>query len=231
MKRILPALLACLLLCGLTACFGGGEDNPTTVPEAIPTQTTTTEAGSTAAPVSPDELSQRLIDEIFQPAIKMHGILCCGGASYDFEDRFGYDDWENNRWEYAHITDPRFSSRAAVEEAALKIFSEELVKEYMGLTAESWLSEDADEARIEIARQLPLLMEKDGKLYTLIGNRGGNLSLHSIRIESQSESKIVYALRAVSPWEGEPVVDEEYFYTRELIGGKWVFTVFPTEWI
>jgi len=41
-KRILCALLCCLLLLSLTACFGGG-DEPTTVPEPTPEQTTTAE--------------------------------------------------------------------------------------------------------------------------------------------------------------------------------------------
>jgi hypothetical protein len=226
MKRFFALILAGLLLLGLTAC---NEDNPMPVPDTTPSPAAiTTETGTsiTTAKASPDENSGQLIDEIFMPAIEMYSILNHGAVAYDFASRF-----ERDGWEYAPVTDPRFPSRAAVEEAALKIFSGELVREYMSLTAESCLSEGADEARIESARQLPLLMEKGGKLYTLIGNRGGKLSLESIRIESQSESKIVYTLRAVSPWEGEPVIDEEYSYTRELIGGKWVFTVFPTDWI
>jgi len=40
MKRIFSVLFACLLLCGLAACFGGGrEENPTTSPEPTSVQT------------------------------------------------------------------------------------------------------------------------------------------------------------------------------------------------
>ena len=254
MKKLFVLLMIAALALGLVAC--GGEPNDSDAPtdaqsnaapfqmatelaqaleESIPASTTTqgtdpTQENAQAQPKQSATPTTAQIEEIFQPAIEMYGILCLCGASYDYNDRFGYDDWGNNRWEYAHVTDPRFPSRAAVEKAALKIFSEELVLEYMSLTAESCLSEGADDTRREKARQLPLLMEKDGKLYTLVQSRGGNLSLKSIRIKSQSESKIVYTLRAVSPWEGEPVVDEEYSYTRELFGGKWVFTVFPMDW-
>jgi len=235
MKKLFALLMTAALLLGLTACFGSNGDKPTTVQEPTPAQTTIVEAGTTiaAAPVSPDELSQRLIEEIFRPAIEMHGILCLGGVSYDFEDRFeSYQG--DNRWIYTRVTDSRFSSKAALEAAAREFFSEELTQNYLSLTLEDMISEgneSYDETQREALRQLSLFTEKDGKLYALVQSRGGNLSLKSIRIESESESKIIYTLRAVSPWEDEPVIDEEYFYARELINGKWVFTVFPTDWV
>ena len=227
MKRIVSAVLACLLLCGLAAC--GTAKMP-------PPETTTTEAATTTiAPTtaSPEDISKQLIDEIFLPALEMHGYLHYGALDYDFGERIEYDIGDIP-WEYACVINPRFPSRAVLEASALEIFSEELTQYYLSLTLEDMIGEGNDlydEAQREALRQLPLLMEKDGKLYTYVGSRGGNLSMESIRIESQSENKIVYALRAVSPWEGEPVIDEEYFYTRELINGKWVFTVFPIEWI
>ena len=235
MKKLFAWLLAAALLFGLAACFDSGEDNPTTQPDTTLAQTTIAEAGTTtaASPVSPDVISQQLIDEIFQPAIEMYGILCLGGVSYDFEDRFE-SYYGDSRWIYTRVTDPRFPSKAALKEAALEIFSEELAQSYLSLTLEDMISEgneSYDEAQREAFRQRPLFTEKDGKLYALVNSRGGNLSLESIRIKSQSGNKIVYSLRAVSPWAGEPAIDEEYSYIRELINGKWVFTVFPGDWI
>ena len=224
MKRLCLLLAIALLLC-LGAC-GTGTETQTTSEEPTTAEVTTTVAAATF----PEMTSDEILAEIFRPAFAMYAYLNHGGLEYDFEDRFGYDDWEYNRWEYARVTDTRFPSIAALEAAAREVFSAELMQSYLGLTAEDWLSDDADEARRENARQYPLLLERDGKLYMLIGNRGGYLSDESIRVDSQSESKIVYILHAVSHWEGDPVISEEHTFHRELIGGKWVFTVFPMEW-
>lgn len=222
MKKL--CVLLALLLC-LGACGTGIEPQMTSEEITAIEVTTTAEAAT-----FPEMTSDEILEEIFRPAFAMYAYLNRGGLEYDFDDRFGYDDYEYNRWEYARVTDTRFTSIAALEAASREIFSEELTQSYLSLTAESNLSEDADGARREIARQLPLLVEKEGKLFTLIGNRGGNLSVESIHIDSQNKNKIVYSLHAVSPWEGDPVISEEYTYARELIGGKWVFTVFPMEW-
>jgi len=232
MKKLCALAIIALLLC-LGACGTGTETQTTS--EAPATAEATTTAEVIAFPeMTSDETLEGIFrfdfDEIFRPAFAMYAYLNHGGLEYDFDDRFGYDDYEYNRWEYARVIDPRFTSIAALETAAREVFSAELMQSYLGLTAEDWLSEDADEARRENARQYPVLLEQGGKFYTLIPSRGGNLSIESIRIESQSESKIVYILHAVSPWEGEPVISEEHTFHRELIGGKWVFTVFPMEW-
>jgi len=223
MKKLCLLLTIALLLC-LGAC-GTGVESPT---EA---QTTIIEATSTtAAATFPVMTSDEILEEIYRPAFAMYAYLNYGGLEYDFDDRFGYDDYEYNRWEYARVTDPRFPSIAALEAAAREIFSAELMQGYLGLTAEDWLSDDADEARRENARQYPLLIEQDGKFYSLIPSRGGNLAVESIRVDSKSESKIVYILHAVSPWEGDPVISEEHTFVRELIAGRWLFTIFPMDW-
>jgi len=231
MKKLCLLLTIALLLC-LGAC-GTGVESPTEAQTTIIEATTTT-AAATFPVMTSDETLEGIFrfdfDEIFRPAFAMYAYLNHGGLEYDFDDRFGYDDYDYNRWEYAHVIDPRFTSVAVLETAAREVFSAELMQRYLGQTAEDWLSGDADEARRENARQYPLLIELDGKFYSLIPSRGGNLAVESIRVDSQSESKIVYILHAVSPWEGDPVISEEHTFHRELIGGKWVFTVFPMEW-
>ena len=66
MKWVIPALLACLLMCGLTACFGGGGENPTTT--ATPEQTTTEEPEFTTqiveAMIDPDFDAQTLFQRL-----------------------------------------------------------------------------------------------------------------------------------------------------------------------
>ena len=232
MKK-LCLLLKIALLLFLTACGIGIETQTTSEAPATAEATTTAEV-ITFPEMTSDETLEGIFrfdfDEIFRPAFAMYAYLNHGSLEYDFDDRFGYDDYEYNRWEYARVIDTRFTSIATLEAAAREIFSAELMQSYLGLTAEDWLSGDADEARRENARQYPVLLERDGKFYTLIPSRGGNLTIESIRIESQRENKIVYILHAVSPWEGDPVISEEYTFRRELIGGKWVFTVFPMDW-
>jgi len=210
MKKFSMLLAIAMLLC-LGAC-GTGIESPTET-QTTSEKTTTTEATATiVATAFPEMTSDEILEEIFQPAIEMYTYLETGGFSNDWEDRFEYYDEENNRHIYTRVTDPRFPSIVAVEAAAREIFSEELAQRFLSLTS---------------------LIEKDGKLYTADRSRGGYLTLESIRIESQSKNKIIYRLYAVS-WPDEPdepVINEEYSYTRELINGNWVFTVFPTEWI
>jgi len=199
MKK-LCAMLA-LLLC-LGAC--GAVIEP-------PTETPTTSAETTTAEAAtfPEMTSDEIYEEIFQPAIELYSYLTTGGFSSDWEDRFEHYEGEQ-RSIYTRITDPRYPSIAAVEEAAREFFSEELTQSYLTLAN---------------------LTEKDGKLYTLDQSRGIYLSMESIRVESQSENKIIYILHAVDRWdEDDPVISKEFSYTRELIGGKWVFTIFPMEW-
>ena len=179
--------------------------------------------------------SDEILEKIFQPAIDMYIGLFIGGFSNDWEDRFEQYNGEH-RSIYTHVTDSRYPSKAAVGAAARELFSEELAQYYLNLTLEDMIVEENEyynEAQREVFRQLPILTEKDGKLYTLDRSRGGYLAIETIRVESQSENKTVYVLHAVSLWEpseGDPV-SEDYTYTRELIGGKWVFTTFPMDWL
>jgi len=202
MKKLCLLLTVALLLC-LGAC-GTGIETQTTSEAPATTEATTT----VAAPTFPEMTSDEIYEEIFRPAIEMYSLLTTGGFSSDWEDRFEHFDEGNNRHIYTRVTDPRFPSKATVEAATREFFSESLTQSYLEHVS---------------------LVEKDGKLYTLDRSRGIYLSLESIRVDSQSESKIVYILHAVS-WEGDPDISEEYTFTRELIGGKWVFTEFPMEW-
>ena len=73
MKRVLPVLLAFLLLFGLTACFGGGEDNPMTTPEPTTAEQTTiteaeitTETQAVTEPAEP-EITTQVVEVMTDP--------------------------------------------------------------------------------------------------------------------------------------------------------------------
>ena len=209
MKKI--CILLALLLC-LGACGTGVE--PPTEKQATTTEITTEETTTAATTTFQEMTSDEILEEIFQPAIDMYIALTIGGLSCDSNDIFEYTDGEeDNRCGYARVTDPRFPTLAAIETAVREIFSEELTQSFFNLLSP------------------PTLMEREGKLYTADRSRGGRLSIESIRVDSQSDKKVVYILHAISFYEGEEDVSKEYTYTRELINGKWVFATFPMEWL
>lgn len=67
------------------------------------------------------------------------------------------------------------------------------------------------------------MVQIDGNYYYTYGGAGGDVGFQyaTYSIESQSETKIVYKVKAVYDYGTENI-----YYTREKIGGKWLFTNF-----
>ena len=93
MRRIFSVFLACLLLCGLAACFGGNGDNPTATPEPTTSaQTTATEEEYTTqvveAVIDPDFDAQALFKRLEgvwdTPHPELEGIF--GFLSFIYKD-------------------------------------------------------------------------------------------------------------------------------------------------
>jgi len=112
---------------------------------------------------------------------------------------------------YYRVTDPRFTSFASMEAALRGFFSEALVREIMDKSPFKY----------------PLYIEHKGETYA-VGGRGFPIAMPAdFSIEEQSGEKEIYQVR-VAFMTG---LEKNYRYVRELIGGKWIFTEFPMDWL
>lgn len=202
MKRICTFILAFALLLGLAACGG------TTPP---PDAHTTTEEPATAAP---SKVS-------FERAIDLYKYFSMTCMQVNREDSF-----ERNGVTYYRVTQPEYLGMDALANALTDVFSYELTQSFLSRTVQD--TQPWNTMLDPVLAQAPLYVEADNytKLYTCMGDRGADISSYSVGAVSESESKIVSKLSAVT-FDGET---RETLLTQERIGGQWVFTDFPLDW-
>jgi len=206
MKK-LSVLLAIALLLGLAAC-GVAPEAPN-APEATDppeTQAVATTESTATAPESPGDDSDQLYFDVFRPAFELAGAFSMGTMAGDAEQSV-----RRNGVYYYRVTDPRFTSFAAMEATLCEIFSEELTRRLM----------------VNSPFKYPLYIEHGGEIYA-VGGRGFPMAAPmSFGVEEQSGSKITYRVR-IAYMDGR---EKDFLYIRELVGGKWIFTEFPMEWM
>jgi len=221
MKKLFALLMIAALLLGLTACFSGGEDNPTTTPDTMPTQTTTTpEPTATAAPIK----------TAFERALQLYGWFAYESLAGGNQEEL----IEYNGRPYFRVT-REFVSMSELKSALLDVFSVEIAQGFLSRTAAEMYGDLTDpspeqaaeyEAQREAAKKCPLYIEQDGKLYTCLGDRGADENVTSVSVVNESESKVVQKVTTVN-WDGKT---NEVLLTQEWVDGKWIFTDFPVEW-
>jgi len=144
----------------------------------------------------------------FERALELYKYFSMTSMQVDHEDTL-----EREGVTYYRVTDPEYPTMDALALALTEVFSLELTWEFLRRTVDG---------------NAPLYAETDNytKLYTCMGDRGATVSSYSVGAVSESDSKIVSKLTAVT-FDGET---RETLLTQELIDGKWVFTDFPLDW-
>jgi hypothetical protein len=196
------AFLLAFALVFLAAC--ARADTPADLP--IPTEpateiTTTTQPLTTAAPVYV-YLTEEEIQEIFLPAAGMYRLFTHPTLLSDWDE----EPVEYNGRLFRRVTDERFQSVSALENALLKQFAPPIAHHIMTNYGQSYV-------------------DIDGQLYIIAidGLGGSPEELIFIRIEEQTATRVVYRLRTDVNYE----FFSYRFYTREFIDGRWIFTDFP----
>ncbi|MCL2509036.1 MAG: hypothetical protein FWF05_07665 [Oscillospiraceae bacterium] len=210
MKKLSILLTAVLLIC-LAAC--GGDPIAPDVSHVQQTQTAAATESNTTAPgtsaavtKAPDDISEQLYFDAFRPAFELARAFTTNTVASDSSDSI-----KQNGVYYYRVTDPRFISFSAMEATLREVFSEELTQEIMGMSPFDY----------------PLYIERGNRIYAR-GGRGFPTAMPaSFSIEEQNDDKVVYKVR-VMYMTGE---EKDFSYTRELIGGEWIFTKFPMEWL
>ena len=161
--------------------------------------------------------SDQLAREIFEPAEQAYWKFMIGQIETDHTQKLTIDGVQ-----YQLVIDKDFPTYEAVESELKNYFSDKITQDILST---------------------PAYKQADGKFYALLLGRGNDIFFHSASysIESQTDNKIIYkatAKYAKASEYGEPIQNptpdqldtEIYYFTREKIGGKWVFTDFELMW-